>query len=347
MTDLDEVETPLSPISMVAGPTIVPSHIREVYAARVLSPDIEPSFLQLYTQVQAGVGKLVRAPEDHNVVIMSGEGMLALWAGMKSVFRPGMRVLSISNGIYGAGFASMARDLGGDVKEVSFSPVRGFGSDADLKTFTDAVVDFKPDLVTAVHCDTPTGLLNDLSKIGSVCHEAGALLYVDVVSSTGGANVDVGAWEFDIALLGSQKALSLNADLAIVTLSPRAVAAVNEVSYVGYDALKPWIRSKESLTPVSHADMRPLPYTHNWTALCALDVRLAEIFACDRWAASRNCSANCELCAKGINAMHTTHTDVAKMCRKRGEVLGLKELIEVEEYRSPTVTAFYGKIVCV
>ena len=92
--------------------------------------------------------------------------------------------------------------------------------------------------MTAVHCETPSGVLNPLGEVGTSA-AADALYYVDFVASAGGAVVDVDACHIDLGLLGSQKVLSLMPDLSMISVSER-MAAVTETGYAGYDALAPW-----------------------------------------------------------------------------------------------------------
>lgn len=48
-----------------------------------------------------------------------------------------------------------------------------------------------------------------------------ALLLVDGVSSIGGLDFQMDAWKVDVAVTGSQKALSLPTGLAVVAVSPK------------------------------------------------------------------------------------------------------------------------------
>ncbi len=125
---------------------------------------------------------------------------------------------------------------------------------------------FRPKMVTAVHCETPSGTLNPVAAIGSLvkAHDV-PLFYVDAVSSAGGAPLDVDDWRIDLCLVGTQKCLSALPDLGIVAVSERAWQAVAEVGYQGYDALAPW--------RTALAD-RWLPYTPSWQAMAALNVGL-------------------------------------------------------------------------
>ena len=66
--------------------------------------------------------------------------------------------------------------------------------------------DFK--YATVVHCDTPSGVLNDISKICPLLAEYGILNVVDSVAGMFGEAVDFDASCIDILCGGSQKALS-------------------------------------------------------------------------------------------------------------------------------------------
>lgn len=171
---------------------------------------------------------------------------------------------------------------------------------------------FQPRLITAVHCETPSGTLTPLAEIGAISQEVGALFYVDFVASAGGTPVLVDEWHIDLGLLGSQKVLSLPPDLSMVSVSERAWAVVQAVGYVGYDALAPWRTGPEN---------RYLPYTHHWAALAGLKVALDAIFA------------------EGLENVYARHAEVAAFCRQQLGELGINLYPAREEIASPTVTA--------
>ena len=76
----------------------------------------------------------------------------------------------------------------------------------DLRAFLDKDNNFK--YATVVHCDTPSGVLNDISKICPMLKKYGILTVVDSVAAMGGEPINVDEWSIDIALGGSQKAFS-------------------------------------------------------------------------------------------------------------------------------------------
>jgi len=234
--------------------------------------------------------------------------MLALWGALKSVLRPGDRVLAVANGVFGYGIADMARQLRMTVEVVGF----GYDDVPDADKVRDAARRLRPRLLTAVHCETPSGTLAELAPLGAISAEVGALFYVDFVSSGGGAEIRVDDWYIDLGLLGSQKVLSLPPDLAMVTVSDRAWAAVQEVGYAGYDALAPW--------RTGVAD-RYLPYTHNWRAMAALHL------------------ATRRLLDEGLPAVFKRHGEVAALCRERLRAMGVELFPKSEAICSSTVTA--------
>ena len=56
----------------------------------------------------------------------------------------------------------------------------------DVERIRKVAHEFKPKLITLVHCETPSGTLNiKIKEIGAIAREVDALFYVDFVSSGG------------------------------------------------------------------------------------------------------------------------------------------------------------------
>ncbi|MBC2711888.1 MAG: alanine--glyoxylate aminotransferase family protein, partial [Desulfosarcina sp.] len=107
------------PIPMVPGPVMVPDAVRQVYLEPYGSGDLETEFIELYTRTQRRMKAIFGTRDD--IVIQSGEGMLALWSALKSCLVPGDRVLSVATGVFGYGIGEMAQSIGADLKTVGFS----------------------------------------------------------------------------------------------------------------------------------------------------------------------------------------------------------------------------------
>ena len=293
-------------IPLVPGPTSVPAEYREAYMTDYGSTDLEEEFFELLAENQNLLKKMLHTQND--VIIGSGEGMLALWGAMKSVIKPGDKVLAVSNGIFGHGFGEMAEALGARTEYLEAADGAFVGAN-ELRA---KLAEFRPDVVTAVHCETPSGLLNPIAEIAPAVAESGALFIVDFVASAGGADVRVDGWHIDLGLMGSQKCLSILPDLSMITVSERAWKRAAEVNYAGYDAILPWKTAVEE---------RYMPYTHNWQANAALNLALKHFFA------------------EGPENAFRRHAEAAACCRARAKEIGLKLYAADESLCSPTVTA--------
>jgi aspartate aminotransferase-like enzyme len=295
------------PLPLVPGPVRVPAAVLDARGRDYPSADLEDDFFALYSTVQRQLRSIMGTA--HPPVIMLGEAMVVLWGAIKSVVSPGDRVLALSTGLFGEGFADMARSLGADAR------VLAFGDDAaiDPQRVADEVRAFRPRVVTAVHCETPSGVLNPIEAVGRTLDRGIVETFlVDAVASIGGAPLDVDAAGIDLCLLGTQKCLSAPPDLGIVAASPRAWDVVRRAGYQGYDALAPFERAM---------DQRLFPYTHSWHALAGLEV------ACRL------------LLDEGLLAAYERHARAAALCRRRAQEMGLALFPRDARISSPTCTA--------
>ena len=98
------------PIPMVPGPVKVAQEVLDAYQINYGSADLEAEFLELYNQTEVNL-KIIMSTKNQ-VVIQTGEGMLALWGALKNCLVPGDRVLSIATGVFGDGIGDMAASIG-------------------------------------------------------------------------------------------------------------------------------------------------------------------------------------------------------------------------------------------
>ena len=298
-------ETPLIP-----GPSSVPDFIRNAYLTNFGSADLEDEFFELYAETSKNVQELVNARHS-SVVIMSGEGMVALWGALRSVVKPGDRVLCVSSGLFGDGFEEMAKCCNCETKLVK-CPEGDCPSNDEVRK---AALEFHPKVITCVQCETPSGLINPIEPIGKIAKEVGALFLVDFVSSAGSTEVQVDEWGIDLGLLGTQKCLSCLPDLGIITVSEKAWKVIKDVNYCGYDAVLPFEKAVEN---------KYFPYTPNWHAISALNKSLIHLVK-----------------EEGLEKVFKLHKDVSQHCRDEIRKLGLKTYPNREELNSPSVTAVW------
>ncbi|MFD1632272.1 pyridoxal-phosphate-dependent aminotransferase family protein [Haloplanus ruber] len=288
---------------MTPGPTALPPSVREAAGEELLNPDVDPAFADRYDALKRKLGRIYGT--DDEVVVLGGEGILGLEAAVASTVAPGDRVCCLSNGPYGDGFADLVEAYGGEATLVDANYDDPLPLDALERTLDGE--DF--DLVTMVHCETPTGTLNDLDAALDRVAAHDVLTVVDAVSSLGGTPVPTD--RIDIAIGASQKCFSAPPGLAVCSVSDAAWERIEARDPDPlYTNLLPW-----------HEAEQPYPYTHLSTLVVALEAALDLLLEA------------------GLDTVYERHREAALVCRERGRNLGLEPFPDPER-SSPTVTAF-------
>ncbi len=226
---------------MTAGPTQVRENVRLARSTVTTNPDEDISFCEYYKQICDKLADFFHT--KNTFYLLSGEGILGLEAACASLTEVGDRVLVIDNGIFGKGFADFVKIYGGETVLYTVDDKEPVNVN-DLEEYLKKDSNFK--YATVVHCDTPSGMLNDVEAICPVLKQYGILTVVDSVSASFGVPLDVGKAQIDILCGGSQKALSAPIGLTFLGVSDKAIEVMrnrktpiasfyaNILSYVGY-----------------------------------------------------------------------------------------------------------------
>lgn len=255
---------------LCAGPTSIDPRVMEVMGKSLTNPDIDPEYEKKHRQVEKKISKLLKT--EATSFIMLGEGMIGLEGAIINLVEEGDRVLVLNNGVFGGGFADFVKYYEGVpyIYEDDFR--RGFDIEK-LKNFLEKDHDFK--VATMVHCETPSGITNDVKTICKLLNSYGILTIVDTVSGIGGEEFDFDDYKVDIALGGSQKCISAPTGLTLVTISERAKQAIR-------DRKKPvpsYYMNFENY--YAYSDGFAFPYTMNENLTYALDLALDLLFEKD------------------------------------------------------------------
>lgn len=202
---------------LTAGPTSIDPRVLQAMAGSQFNPDLDPAYADFHWAVTRKVSDFLNT--DAQTIFMTGEAMLALEASVCSLMEAGERVLVLSNGVFGKCFEDYVQFFGGEAVVFEGDPQHGFDTDA-LKTFLENDHDFA--LATMVHCETPTGVSNDIGRICQLLYRYGILSIVDGVSSLAAEKIFFDDSKIDIFIGGSQKCLSGPTGLSLVTISQRA-----------------------------------------------------------------------------------------------------------------------------
>ena len=260
------------------------------------------------TDVTAKLKQLFQTKED--VFLLTGSGTGGLEAAIVNTLSPGDKVLSVSIGVFGERFATIAQQFGAEVVPLRFE----WGKAADVDAVRKALkAEPKIKAVLVTHNETSTGVTNDLKAISSAVKEFDKLLLVDAISSLGSINLPVDDWHCDVVVTGSQKGWMVPPGLAMVSVSQEAWQAHAKAKmprfYWDFTKAKNYLE-KPAQTP--------------WTPVVSVVFALA--VALDM------------MLKEGLTNIFARHARVAQAARDGIKSLGLSLFAE-EKYASNTVTA--------
>jgi aspartate aminotransferase-like enzyme len=121
-------------------------------------------------------------------------------------------------GFFSERWAKLAESYSLKVRTVEYE----WGRRIDPAEVASALADQPVKAVLLTQSETSTGVIQPIEELARVAREAGALVIVDCVSSLGAVPFEFDRWGIDVAVGGSQKALSASPGIAFVAISPPA-----------------------------------------------------------------------------------------------------------------------------
>lgn len=220
------------------------------------------------------------------------------------------KVLSCANGAFGNRWYDVAVTNGRQPDKVE-AP---WGQPIDPQAVAEALKAKDYEMLTVVHNETSTGLMNPVSEIAAVVREVSpqTLVCVDAVSSLGGVEFQMDAWGLDFTLTSSQKALALPPGLALGATTDRALERAEKIPNRG------WYFDLIRLE--NHRLKNSTPATPAVSLIYALDAQMDRIFS------------------EGLVPRFARHAAMAARVQEWALDRGFS-LYAAEGYRSHTVTA--------
>ncbi len=206
-------------IILAPGPTPIPPEVLLAQGSPLVYHR-GPGFGTLMREVTDRLKALYRTGSA-DVLLMTSSGTGGLESAVQNVFSPGDEVLVPLAGFFSERFQALAESQGLVVRTID----EGWGTRIDPVRVADSLAEYPVKAVLLTHSETSTGVIQPVEQLASVANDAGALVVVDVVSSLGAVPFAFDDWGIDVAVGGSQKALSASPGLAFVAVSQRAWTA--------------------------------------------------------------------------------------------------------------------------
>lgn len=298
----------------IPGPTNIPDRLR--LAMQVQTRDHRaPDFVETFAPVLEDTKKVFGTSEG-KVITFPASGTGGWEAAVCNTLSPGDKVLVARYGMFSHRWIDLCQRHGLDVHVIECP----WGSGAPADKFEQALTadkshDFKAVLVT--HNETATGVKSDIAAVRAAMDAAGhpAMLFVDCVSSLASMPFEMDAWGVDIAVSGSQKGFMLATGMAILGVSPKALAAMETAKL-----------------PRTFFDFRDMmkanasggfPYTPPLQLIYGMRESLKMLFE------------------EGLDNVYARHHRLAEGVRRAVDAWGLKLVAETSDLYSDTVSAIY------
>jgi aspartate aminotransferase-like enzyme len=197
-------------------------------------------------------------------LLLNGTASMGMEAAVANLVGAGDHVVALVNGKFGRRFARIAERYA-DVTRVEVP----WGDSIPLSDVDAAITD-DVDLVTMVHNETSTGLLNPVAGAGRIADDHDARFVVDGVTSIGGDVFCLDPWNVDIAVTDAQKALAAPPGISAMYVTGEVVDDLDGESAPFYQDLEWHLRK---------ADAHQTPFTSAVPLFRALAVAVEDIVA--------------------------------------------------------------------
>lgn len=298
----------------IPGPTNIPDRLRA--AMQVQTRDHRaPDFVETFAPVLEDT-KRVFGTTTGKVITFPASGTGGWEAAICNTLSPGDTVLVARYGTFSHRWIDLCQRHGLDVQIIECPWGSGAPADKFEAALTaDKARDIKAVLVT--HNETATGVKSDIAAVRAAMDAANhpAMMFVDCVSSLASMEFRMDDWGVDIAVSGSQKGFMLATGMAILGVSPKALAAMETAKL-----------------PRTFFDFRDMmaanatggfPYTPPLQLIYGMRESLKMLFE------------------EGLENVYARHFRLAEGVRRAVDAWGLRLVAERPELYSDTVSAIY------
>jgi alanine-glyoxylate transaminase/serine-glyoxylate transaminase/serine-pyruvate transaminase len=203
-----------------AGPSNVDPRVLKALTSPIVA-HLDPYFLSVMDET-VELLRYAFETKNHITLPISGTGTAGMESAICNVVEKGDNVIACVNGFFGERMKEMVGRCGGTPITVEAE----WGEIIKKEDVEEALSESDAEVVTIVHAETSTGILQPLKEISKVVDEYDALLVVDAVTSLGGCELNVDEYGIDVCHSASQKCLNCPPGLAPITASEKAMEQI-------------------------------------------------------------------------------------------------------------------------
>ena len=212
------------PRRIILGPGPSSAHPRVLKAlSSPVMGYLDPDYFSIIEEVESLLKDTFKTSQ--RAFAIAGSGSAGMEAGFSSLVEEGDKILICENGHFCERMILMAKRLKLDVLTINVkwgTPVDPAQVEEILKQHNDIK------MVSAIHAETSTGVMNPIKEISNIAHQNGSLFMVDCVTSLAGSELRFDDWDIDYAYSGSQKCLASPPGLSPIAISNRALSIIEK-----------------------------------------------------------------------------------------------------------------------
>ena len=210
----------------IPGPTNIPDALRAAMNVQTVdhrAPDFKDVLLPIFEDL-----KKVFKTSQGTVVTFPASGTGGWEAAVTNTLSPGDTVLVGRYGMFSHRWIDLCERHKLNVQVIDSE----WGTGATVEQFAQALAADTEHAIKAVlvtHNETATGVRSDIGAVRGAINGAShpAMLMIDCVSSLASMDFRMDEWGVDVAVSGSQKGFMLMTGMAILCISPKALAAMD------------------------------------------------------------------------------------------------------------------------
>ncbi|MDD2665423.1 MAG: alanine--glyoxylate aminotransferase family protein [Methanocellales archaeon] len=234
----------MNPLLMIPGPVTLHQRVLSAMSKPMINHRSK-EFAGIYDECVSILKDVFSTKND--LFVISGSGTAGMEAAVSNVV-DGDDVITIVNGKFGERFKDIA-ELYGNAIPVEYQ----WGNSIELDD-VEVALEGGAKVVTMVHNETSTGILNPVKEIATLARKYDALVIMDGITSIGGVDVPIDKWGIDIAIAGSQKCVAAPPGLVAISVSERAWERME-------DSRAPYYLDLREYQKYANKEVTQTPYT--------------------------------------------------------------------------------------
>jgi 2-aminoethylphosphonate-pyruvate transaminase len=200
---MDDIKLPENPyLLLTPGPLTTTKTVKAAMLRDWCTWDAD--YNEIVQDIRARLVRLATTADDHTAVLMQGSGTFSVESVISTAVPADGKLLVLTNGAYGDRIGTIAQYQGIPLAVNDSGEVDPPDLEALERTLeTDPAITH----VAVVHCETTTGMLNPVDRIGEIVQAHGKVYIVDAMSSFGGIPMDAAEIGADFLISSANKCI--------------------------------------------------------------------------------------------------------------------------------------------